>query len=194
MEIADRKSKSRELLAKLKLNPRDRFDEFCKVIAGLYPSLFELLQNRNPTREEADYYIGKFSDELCKGIKTSGNRPDNVIDHKVNFDSQFVNVQVVKVNDTKSISEPIRKPGFIAHSIEYQEHTCEINMTEILPQDPSGKVVLVKGRAGSGKSTLSQYLIQKWATGEWQQTFKGSSINDVMQEGGWGGSGPHDQQ
>ena len=178
-EIKDKPGKrerSRHILDTLKRFPQEIFDEFCRVIAGLYPSLFELLTNRKPSREEMDYYITNFRRELCKGIRGSGNKPDSLRDRKINFDTQYIELELGEdkgFGKKNSIDLTPRKDHLPKQCESPICEGCRTNIAieDIFPQQSSGERILIKGRAGIGKSTLSQNIVQKWAKGDLATSF-----------------------
>ena len=178
-EIKDKSGKrerSRHILDTLKRFPQEIFEEFCRVIAGLYPSLFELLTNRKPSREEMDYYITNFRRELCKSIRGSGNKPDSLRDRKINFDTQYVELGLGEDKEfgKKDSADFTPRKDHLPKPCESPiDEGCLSNIVieDILPQQSSGERILIKGRAGIGKSTLSQNVVQKWAKGDLATSF-----------------------
>ena len=86
------------------------------------------------------------------------HKPDSEIDKKVDFDVNFIHL--VLVNDRRGNIDD------------------KFSIEDILPQkgeqgfSASGKnCIILKGRAGVGKTTLLQYLCRQWAKGQWGQQF-----------------------
>ena len=161
------KDKTRKLLDVLCTAPADRFEYFCKTIAGIYPSLYKVLKGYEPKKDESDFYLKPFSDNLRKSVFSAGNKPDNEIDEPINLDTQFVSLTLNTMLQTDS--------GDTVLPAEYQRNLenhggKEISINDILPINSSGSSTLIKGRAGVGKSTLIQYLIRQWAQGKWEST------------------------
>ena len=159
------KARTRKLLDILSAAPADKFEHFCKTIAGLYPSSYKLLQGCEPKKEDSDFFLSSFRDELCRSILSTGSKPDNEVDQQIDLDTQFVNL---------SISDSPAWFPFGDHSLpaEYQQNLerFECKNIDILPEHSPSTSTLITGRAGVGKSTLIQYLIRQWAKGKWEST------------------------
>ena len=63
-EQQTQKDKTRKLLWLLGTVPEEMYDYFCKVIAGLYPSVFKVLKGREADKEELDFYLQSYTKEL----------------------------------------------------------------------------------------------------------------------------------
>ena len=175
------KKKSRTLLDILIRSPKEYFDEFCEVIAGLHPTIFELLKTRKPTKVEMEFYLKPFSDELREGIKCTGSKTDNEEDPRINLDTQFVSLKLTDISDCKDhpaqqqnyphnlLNEGNIAPNYYLHNLQ-QRHAKDLDFKDILPVQSKGKNILVTGRAGVGKSTLVQFLNRQWAKKEWART------------------------
>ena len=161
------KDKTRKLLDVLCKAPADRFEYFCKIIAGIYPSLYKVLKGYEPKKDESDFYLKSFSEDLRKSILSAGNKPDNEIDEPINLDTQFVSLTLNDMLQTNSGDTVL--PAEYQRNLENNEGK-EISINEILPINSSGSSILIKGCAGVGKSTLIQYLIRQWAKGKWEST------------------------
>ena len=161
------KDKTRKLLDVLSTAPVDRFEYFCKTIAGIYPSLYKVLKGCEPKKDESDFYLKSFSEDLRKNILSAGNKPDNEIDEPINLDTQFVSLTLNDMLQTDSGDKVL--PAEYQMNLENNEGK-EMSINDILPINSSGSSILIKGRAGVGKSTLIQYLIRQWAKGKWEST------------------------
>ena len=161
------KEKTRKLLDVLSIAPVDRFEYFCKTIAGIYPSLYKVLKGYEPKKDESDFYLKSFSEDLRKSILSAGNKPDNEIDEPINLDTQFVSLTLNDMLQTDSGDTVL--PAQYQSNLEINEGK-EVSINDILPINSSGSSILIKGRAGVGKSTLIQYLIRQWAKGTWEST------------------------
>ena len=176
-ETNETKDQNRKLIHYLKTGPIEKFDTFCKVIAGLYPSLFKLLKNRNPTEEETDFFLRPFRDELVQSILNTGNKPDNDIDERIDLDTQFVSLRLSGTSTghsdmlSRNVDADTTLPDIYQQYLEQVEKD-DLEIDEILPHHSSGGTTLIKGRAGVGKSTLVQLLIRTWAKGKWASAYK----------------------
>ena len=166
--------KTRKLLENLKIGPREKFEDFCKIIAGIDPSLFELLKDRQPTRDESNFYMQPFIDGLHESILNTGNKPDSVIDQPIDLDTQFVTLRLSDGQRVTQMDDEQRDdytlPDIYQMNLENLQG-CDLSIDEILPQHSPGSSTLIKGRAGVGKTTLIQYLIRKWARREWAASY-----------------------
>ena len=158
------KDKTRKLLWLLGTVPKEKYDYFCKVIAGLYPSVFKVLMSREAKKEELDFYLQKYTSELRKAVLGAGNVPDNEVDQPINLDTQYVG-PVLQERSNEQAENVL--PAAHLQNLENQGKVG-LDIDEILPIPSRGTSTLLKGRAGVGKSTLTQYLIRQWAKGEWE--------------------------
>ena len=164
------KDQTRKLLWILGTVPREKYDFFCKVIAGLYPSVFKVLSNREPNKEELDFYLQTYTRELRKSVLASGNVPDNEIDQPIDLDTQYVRLALCDTSDDQAALGDDVLPADYQRCIEEQNGDEKLDIHRILPKISRGTSTLIKGRAGVGKSTLTQYLIRQWAKGQWESS------------------------
>ena len=102
------KDKTRKLLWLLGTVPEEKYDIFCKVIAGLYPSVFKVLMGREAKKGELDFCLQKFTRELRQSVNASGNVPDNEIDEPIDLDTQYVKLALEgKSNNRSALGEYI---------------------------------------------------------------------------------------
>ena len=169
---------SRALLDVLMRSPRKFFNQFCKVIAGIHPAIFEVLKKRKPTTEESACYLKPFCDKLRQGILLKGSVTDNDIDKRIDLDTQFVPLKLVDIS--KQENRPTQSqnvPHYLRNEdstiLDYYQYNLEhiqakdIDIKDILPEEAVGKSILITGRAGVGKSTLIQFLNRQWAKEKW---------------------------
>ena len=169
-----KKDKTRTLLEILMRYPKESFDGFCKVIAGLYPELFKLLRGQWPTSEESDCYLKPFSDKLREGILNTGSKTDNAIDPNINLDTQFVTLRLADITEKKQDDQVVNEDKILPKEYQYgliKKTGHELNISDILPKKEKGKSVLITGRAGVGKSTLIQYANRQWAKHQWATSY-----------------------
>ena len=164
------KDKTRKLLWILGTVPKEKYDYFCKVIACLYPSVFKVLSNREPNKEELDFYLQSYASELRRSVLATGNVPDNEIDQPIDLDTQYVRLALCVRCDDRSAFGDDMLPAEYRRDIERQNEKTGFNINNILPEPSRGTSTLIKGRAGVGKSTLTQYLIRQWAKGQWESS------------------------
>ena len=147
-----KKDKTRTLLDMLKRSPRKYFNSFCEAIAGLHPSLFELLTKRKPTRQESNVYLKPFCDKLQEGILCTGSKTDNAVDPRIDLDKQYVSPKLIVVTNKGQplyTNQPVTEDDMLL----------------------SEGITLVTGRAGVGKSTLIQHLNRQWARKRWASNY-----------------------
>ena len=108
--------------------------------------------------------ISELSSQLRKAIIREGHKTDLDMDEKINFQHQFV--QLLMVDDTDHESLPADTT-----LDEYQKFlkkvTSNATCKDILPSTSKGMMVLLRGRAGIGKTTLVQWLLHEWAHQRW---------------------------
>ena len=183
-EDLGKKEKTRALLTLLMRSPRKQFDAFCMVIAGIHPKLFELLQERQPTKDELDTYLKPFCDRLRTSVILTGGKTDNDVDCKINLDTQYVSLKLVDIsqNQDKHLSSLSNKFDFQQndtmsfvnqddilpdrYQIQISQYDSDdLDLVNVLTEHVTEKSILLTGRAGVGKSTLIQYVNRCWAKG-----------------------------
>ena len=88
------------------------------------------------------------------------HKPDAEFDKEVNFDANFIHL--VFLNNSRRGNTDDK---FTIEDILTKKRTND-------PVEESGKkCIILKGRAGVGKTTLLQYLCRRWAKGKWGQQF-----------------------
>ena len=164
------KDKTRKLLWLLGTVPEEKYDYFCKAIAGLYPGLFNVLTGREAEKEELDFCLQTYASELRTSVLGAGNIPDNEIDQPIDLDSQYVKLVIQGDSDKKvALGEDIL-PADYMQNLENVNDKDGLDIDNVLPIPSRGTSTLLKGKAGVGKSTLTQYLIRGWARGQWESS------------------------
>ena len=165
------KDKTRKLLQLLGTVPEEKYDYFCKVIAGLYPSVFKVLTGREAEKEELDFYLEAYTKELRQNVLAVGNVPDNEIDKRIDLDTQYVRLFLQgKLDEDPALGDEIPAGDYLQTLEKLKEKQKSLDSVKILPLPSRGTSTLLKGRAGVGKSTLTQYLIRQWAKGQWESS------------------------
>ena len=99
---------------------------------------------------------------------TEENTPDKPID----LDTQYVRLKLLSDNTMGTMQrDALEHPDHYQVSLEEHRGT-NIEDEDLVKKGEFQKYVLIRGRAGIGKSTLVQRLIWKWAKGEWACAFK----------------------
>ena len=161
------KDKTRKLLWLLGTVPKEKYNYHCKVIAGLYPSVFKVLKGREAEKEELDFFLQTYTSELRRSVLAAGNVPDNEIDQPIDLDTQYVGPVLQDESDGQAALGDNVLPAVHLKNLENQGKVG-LEMNKILPIPSRGTSTILKGRAGVGKSTLTQYLIRQWAKGQWE--------------------------
>ena len=159
------------------LNSMDAFNAFVLILGGIQPKLFSSLVGRLPAASEVDYCVTEFSQSLKGEIKKKGHKRDSALDDEIDFDSQFVELEIVKTTpDTDKLCSSSHD-GQLPHV--YQHHLSEvvqkqrsISACSVFDEnDPKSQMILMSGRAGIGKTTTLQWLARQWALGKWATGF-----------------------
>ena len=86
------------------------------------------------------------------------------MDEKISLQNQFVQLLLVDDADHASPAVDVTPNEYQA----YRRNTTSNAMYEdILPSTSKGMMVLLRGRAGIGKTTLVQWLLHEWAHERW---------------------------
>ena len=106
---------------------------------------------------------------LVADILEKRHLPDKGLDKQIDLDTQYVRLKLL-VNKTMAAMQrdKLERPDRYQHSLQKQEGS-EIQDEDLIKD--SQKYILIRGRAGIGKSTLVQRLLWKWANGEWATKF-----------------------
>ena len=105
-------------------------------------------------------------------------------DKRIDIDKQYVKLKLLS-NDTMGTMhrDELERPDLYQRGLE--EHGgLDISDEDLITNRDNQKYVLIRGRAGIGKSTLVQRLLWKWSTGDWASNFKAIfliNLRNVMQ-------------
>lgn len=172
---------------KLQCDDMSLFETFVDLLAGFYPEAFKCLWTKDITFKQAGKCIFPAIDEIKKDIKGKGHVPDKTGDKEIDFEKNFIRLCLTEQTtiDEKMTWEH-QTPGI------YQTHISTDKMKRnIEPEDILGDIqdfnqgpnkyeekwerfipkTVIQGRAGIGKSTLLQYLCQRWADCSWANNF-----------------------
>ena len=131
---------------------------------------FKVLKGRQAEKEELDFYLQSYNIELRKSVLAVGNVPDTEIDEPIDLDTQYVKLVLQDISDEQVAFGEDILPAVYLRNLENQEGKEGLNVDEILPRPSRGTSTLLKGRAGVGKSTLTQNLNRLWAKHEWESS------------------------
>ena len=94
------------------------------------------------------------------------------LDKKIDLDTQYVQLKLVSQKKIQTMHrDALERPDHYQLGLE-KHGGKDIQDEELVKHNDFGKFVLIRGRAGIGKSTLLQRLSWKWATGAWARQFK----------------------
>ena len=92
---------------------------------------------------------------------------DNDFDGKIDLVQQYISllVNLDQVVTPEAFEQHFQWP---TNALERDKHTMEeVVSTCVRP----AKYIMFQGRAGVGKTTMCQWLVRKWAAGDWAQDF-----------------------
>ena len=102
---------------------------------------------------------------LLADVHRKRHTPDKRIDAVIDLDTQYVKLKLLP-NETMGMMHRDKleqRPDMYKHGIENHEGT-DIRDEDLI-SEKAEKFILVRGRAGIGKSTLLQRLVWQWANG-----------------------------
>ena len=120
----------------------------------------------------AQFISDKIKHFLVADILLMKHSPDKRPDKTIDFETQYVRLKLLE-NKTlgKMQRDKLERPDIYQDQLEQFDGT-EIQDEDLFQGDDYGKFILLRGRAGIGKSTLVQRLLSKWANGDWATNFK----------------------
>ena len=122
----------------------------------------------------SDHCVYQLSTQLRKEVAKIGHRPDLATDDKIDLEHQFVKIRVVTANDAADELSLFEAQDYSLPD-RYQKTLQDIDDTheykDILTQTDTGSMILLRGRAGIGKTTLVQFLLYQWFRGNWASHF-----------------------
>ena len=108
--------------------------------------------------------VSKLSSELKQEILKAGHRPDKPGDEEIDLEVQFVQLILVEDDSDMLLTED-NKPD--EYQAVLEKTPANTTYKDILPTESIGHTVLLRGRAGVGKTTLVQWLLTQWALNMW---------------------------
>ena len=109
---------------------------------------------------------------IVAGINRKSHRPDKTGDKAIDLDTQYIKLKLLSNKKIEIMGmDRLERPDLYQRILEASD-TSDIQDEDIIKPKDFQKYVLLRGRAGIGKSTLVQRLIWKWANGEWATKFK----------------------
>ena len=97
--------------------------------------------------------------------------PDKGLDLQIDFDTQYVRLKLLSHTKIGTMGTmTLERPDHYQRALGKTKGK-EIDDEELF-QKNAKNFILIRGRAGIGKSTLLQRLLWRWANGEWAAKFK----------------------
>ena len=91
---------------------------------------------------------------------------------RIDFDTQYVMLRIMTQETWATVErDELERPDKYQQALQ-QSSGKDITDEDIIALGDVVKYILVRGRAGIGKSTLVQRLMWRWAHGEWGTQFK----------------------
>ena len=122
----------------------------------------------------SDHCVDELSKQLKEKVKETGHRPDLTTDDKIDLEHQFVKIRVITSSDAINTESPAEAedhalPDHYQKTLQDNDETLEYQ--DILTGADTGSMILLRGRAGIGKTTLTQFLLYQWFRGNWASHF-----------------------
>ena len=109
---------------------------------------------------------------ILADVHRQGHIADRTSDHPIDFDTQYVTLKLLKHDRLGVMQMGLHdRPDHYQHALEKFQGK-NIEEEDLIEHDEYGKYVLIRGRAGIGKSTMAQQILWRWAIGEWMTKYK----------------------
>ena len=119
-----------------------------------------------------DIFPDRAIHNIVADIQRKRHTPDKHLDRTIDLDTQYVRLKLLSTKNMGIMHrDTLERPDLYQQELEKQGGK-DIQDEDLIEVHDVGKYILVRGRAGIGKSTLVQRLIWKWANGEWATKFK----------------------
>ena len=114
----------------------------------------------------------KIKNSLVIDVYRKGHSTDQRVDKPIDLDTQYVRLKLLSQDNIQTMQrDALEQPDRYQFGLE--NHPGEdIQEEDLIKPGDFRKFVLIRGRAGIGKTTLLQRLLWKWATDEWASKFK----------------------
>ena len=105
-------------------------------------------------------------------VHKRGHLDDTGLDKPLNLEQDYVKLKLLPQNSVHAVQEglPHLPHRYLYELDKYRGQS--IPLEKLIEDHEFGKYILICGRAGFGKSTLLQWLLWKWANGNWATKFK----------------------
>ena len=109
---------------------------------------------------------------LVADILQKKHNPEEGQDRRIDIDKQYVGLKLLSQNQIGLMQrDALETPDHYQSKLE-KHGGKDIKDEDLVKPGDHGKYILIRGRAGIGKTTLVQRLIWKWANGVWATQFK----------------------
>ena len=125
------------------------------------------------------FFTDKVRHLLVADIYEKKHVTDKVYDKTIDLDKQYVQLKLItnKQMDAMHLVN-LGRPDHYQRQLEEHDGS-DIKDEDLVTEGDCQKYVLLRGRAGIGKSTLVQKLIWKWAKDEWAINFRAFFLINV---------------
>ena len=107
---------------------------------------------------------------LMAGILMKQHIPDKRLDKKIDFNAQYIRLKLLPTDRLGAMHlNKCERPD------QYQQEldsAADFQDEDLIKGEDFQKYILIRGRAGIGKTTLVQRLLWKWANVEWATQYK----------------------
>ena len=110
---------------------------------------------------------------LVVDVRKKSHVKDKVSDETIDLDTEYVRLRLI-LGNTKAARRRGKlnlRPDIYQYGLEHEKGS-DVQEQELIAGDENQKYILIRGRAGIGKSTLLQSLLWKWANGDFATQFK----------------------
>ena len=117
-------------------------------------------------------FADKIKHILAADIKRKRHAPDKGLDRVIDLDTQYVRLKLLSNKTLGAMHrDRLERPDLYQEGLEKTDG-MEIEDEDLVKGDQAQKYILIRGRAGIGKSTLLQSLLWKWANDDFAAKFK----------------------
>ena len=108
---------------------------------------------------------------LAADILKKRHNPEERQYRRIDIDKQYIGLKLSQNEKGLLQRDALETPDHYQSKLE-QHHGKDIKSEDLIKSGDCRKYILIRGRAGIGKTTLVQRLMWRWANGEWAPRFK----------------------
>ena len=109
---------------------------------------------------------------ILTDVHKRGHVKDKVQDRTIDLENQYIKLKLLSKDRLGVMRTGLSEmPDHYQHELE-ENAGKDIQDEDLIQGGDYGKYILIRGRAGIGKSTLVQRLLWKWTNGDWANKFK----------------------